>query len=76
MPTLVRLPNCKIAIYSGDHLPPHFHVILTDGRDALIVIENLEILSSRIAKRELESALQWAQLNQSLLTAKWKELNP
>jgi Domain of unknown function (DUF4160) len=76
MPTLARLLNCKITMYPGDHLPPHFHVILSDGREALVVIADLAILSSRITKRELETALKWAQLNQSLLIAKWKELNP
>jgi hypothetical protein len=63
-------------MYPGDHLPPHFHVILSDGREALVVIADLTILSSRAHKRELEAALQWAQLNQTLLTTKWKELNP
>jgi hypothetical protein len=76
MPTLARLPNCKITMYAGDYLPPHFHVILLDGREALVVIADLAILSSRAHKRELEAALQWAKVNQSLLIAKWMELNP
>lgn len=76
MPTLVHLPSCTITMYAGDHLPPHFHVRMRDGREALIVIETLSILSGSIRLRELTEALAWARLSTKLLAAKWKELNP
>jgi len=71
-----RLPICTIALYAGDHLPPHFHVRLQDGREALIEIASLSVLSGRIARRDLVAALEWAVENQALLSAKWEELNP
>lgn len=76
MPTIKRLSNCTINLYADDHLPPHFHVRIQDGREALIEIANLTVLSERIAKRELTKALSWATENRTLLFAKWEELNP
>jgi hypothetical protein len=76
MPTIKRLPTCTITLYAGDHLPPHFHVRLQDGREALVEIANLSVLSGRIARRELATALAWAAENQTQLIAKWEELNP
>ena len=75
MPTLARLPDCTITLYAADHLPPHFHVRLNDGREALVEIAGLAVLRGQLAKRELAAALAWAAANQALLHAKWKELN-
>lgn len=63
-------------MYAGDHLPAHFHVRMRDGREALIVIETLVVLSGSIRPRELAEAIAWAKQNTSALVAKWKELNP
>ena len=76
MPTIKRLPTCTITLYAGDHLPPHFHVRLQDGREALIEIASLSVLSGRVARRELGAALEWAADNQALLSDKWEALNP
>lgn len=76
MPTLARLPDCTITMYAADHLPPHFHVRFSDGREALIEVASMAVLSGRVTKRELAAALAWAASNQALLHAKWKELNP
>lgn len=76
MPTIKRLPTCTITLYARDHLPPHFHVRLQDGREALVEIANLSVLSGRISRRELAAALAWAAENQTQLNAKWEELNP
>jgi hypothetical protein len=76
MPTLARLPNASLTMYAADHLPPHFHVRMNDGREALVEIATLTVLAGSVAKRELAAALAWAAANQALLHAKWKELNP
>lgn len=76
MPTLARLAASTVTMYAADHLPPHFHVRLNDGREALVEIATLQPLTTRIAQRELAEALAWAADNQGLLVAKWKELNP
>jgi len=63
-------------MYAGDHLPPHFHIRLQDGREALVEIASLSVLYGRIAHRQLAEALAWAAENQAHLRAKWEELNP
>lgn len=49
---------------------------MQDGREALVQISDLSVLSGRIARRELAPALAWAAENRALLCSKWKELNP
>lgn len=63
-------------MYAADHQPPHFHVRMCDGREALIVIDTLSVLSGSIKPRELAEALAWAGANRQVLSAKWEELNP
>jgi hypothetical protein len=75
MPTIIRLSNCSITMYAADHLPPHFHVRMQDGREALVEIKTLKLMSDRVSRRELSDALAWAAENTALLTTKWKELN-
>lgn len=76
MPTIKRLPACSITLYAGDHLPPHFHARFQDGREALVEIASLVVLSGQVSRRELAVALEWAADNQAELAAKWEELNP
>ena len=76
MPTLARLPNASLTMYAADHLPPHFHVRMNDGREALVEVATLTVLTGSVPKRELAAALAWAAANRALLHAKWKELNP
>lgn len=63
-------------MYAGDHLPPHFHVRMNDGREALVVIETLTVLAGTIKPRELAEAVAWAHGNRPALIQKWQELNP
>jgi len=76
MPTLARLRNGTITLYAKDHQPPHFHVRLNDGREALVEIASLAVVRGNIPRRELAEAQDWAASNQALLEKKWKELNP
>lgn len=76
MPTLVRLASCTITMYAADHAPPHFHVRAHDGREALVVIETLQVLRGSIGRRERAEALAWAAAHGGVLAAQWKVLNP
>ena len=76
MPTLARLRNCVITMYAADHQPPHFHIRMRDGREALVEIESLDVLMGTIRPLELAEALDWALANAHTLAAKWQELNP
>ncbi|MEN5118021.1 DUF4160 domain-containing protein [Luteimonas sp. TWI662] len=63
-------------MYAADHAPPHFHVRTHDGREALVEIRTLRVLSGAIRRKELADALAWAQTRTNALIAKWQELNP
>jgi Domain of unknown function (DUF4160) len=73
MPRLIRFSASEIAMYYGDHNPPHFHVLGHEGA-AQVRIDTLEVMavSGRIDVRE---ALDWAQSNRSILEEKWAELS-
>ncbi|WP_416340113.1 DUF4160 domain-containing protein [Pseudomonas sp. C11] len=63
-------------MYPADHPPPHFHVVLNDGREALVEIEGLALLPCKLKLREIDDALAWADQNLALLKREWKRLNP
>ena len=44
-------------MYAADHLPPHFHVRAKDGREALVAIGTLAMLSNKLAAKEISEAL-------------------
>jgi Domain of unknown function (DUF4160) len=53
MPRLIRFSNSEIAMFFGDHNPPHFHVLGKEGA-AQIAIATLEVvrMSGRLDLRE------------------------
>jgi hypothetical protein len=53
MPVIQRFASCRVAINARDHAPPHFHVLLNDGREAWVAIATLEILHGKVALREI-----------------------
>jgi hypothetical protein len=76
MPTIQRFATSQIRIYASDHPPPHFHVVLNDGRECLVEIESLRILTGTVPKPVLAEALAWATDHRALLHAQWQEYNP
>jgi hypothetical protein len=56
MPTLQRFPASRVLMYADDHLLPHVHVKLNDGRECTVDIDTLEI-KGRIAAREIRDEL-------------------
>lgn len=74
MPVIQRFSNCRVAINPRDHAPPHFHVVLNDGREAWVVIATLEILHGKVPAREITDVLTWARTNQAMLARKFEEL--
>lgn len=73
MPVLARLQYCLIAMYFEDHNPPHFHVLGLDGRDALIMLEDLSVLTGEVDRRALREALAWAAQNEAFLQETWND---
>jgi hypothetical protein len=72
MPTIRRFRNCKIAIYAGDHLPPHFHI---EGRGIRAIVE-IDTLTARAEDlRKFGEAMIWARENRAVLRREWARLN-
>ncbi len=74
MPVIVRFSHCRVRINAKDHPPPHFHVLLNDGREAWVTIAELKIVHGKVAIREIADVLAWAKENQTMLTARFEEL--
>lgn len=71
MPTIRRFAACKIAIYSDDHAPPHFH-----RRARFRAIVEIETLAVRVGDvRRADDAMEWARENIDLLQATWRRFN-
>lgn len=76
MPEIVRLSNCKICVYPGDHAPPHFHV-RGKGWNAAVALVSFKIIKGSGPRAELEEAIKWAMVpnNAYRLEFEWRRLN-
>ena len=75
MPVLQRFAASRILLHAGDHLLPHVHVRLGDGRECTVDIETLKI-KGRIAAREIREELDWIASNRIPLLGEWRRYNP
>jgi hypothetical protein len=64
MPEVVRLSNCKICVYSGDHAPPHFHV-RGPGWNVVISMGSLVVLKGKGPRADIAEAIAWEQRTSS-----------
>jgi len=71
MPAISRFLGIVIAMYSGDHPPPHFHARYV-GQSASIGIEPLTVLAGTLPPRVLGQVFEWAALHQDELLNDWK----
>jgi deoxyhypusine synthase len=62
-------------MYFGDHSPPHFHIVMKDGREALIELGTLSVMEGGVSSAVLKAARSWAKHNGPLLAATWLELH-
>lgn len=74
MPVIQRFPQCRVVINPKDHNPPHFHVLLNDGREVWVEIATVEIINGSVSAREVADILTWARANREMLFAKFEEL--
>jgi Domain of unknown function (DUF4160) len=73
IPRQIRFSAWEIAMYFGDHSPPHFHVLGKEGA-AQVRIDALEVMAVS-GRLELREALDWAAEHRATLEAKWIELS-
>lgn len=74
MPVIRRFERCLVRMYPGDHAPPHFHVIMNDGREAWVSIDPVTIIHGKVKTREIADVLSWAEANRDQLASRFEEL--
>ncbi len=70
MPTISVFYGIVIAMYWGDHPPPHFHALYGE-HEALIDIGTLAIIRGGLPRRAQALVLEWAQDHRSELFENW-----
>jgi hypothetical protein len=75
MPTLHRLQNCKIEMRSRDHRPAHVHVLMSDGREVLVYLDDLRTEArEKVRRAEIAAALAWIRPRVAELAQLFEEL--
>lgn len=74
MPVIRRFAACLLRINYRDHPPPHFHVLLNDGREAWVRISDTLIIHGDVSAREITDVLAGARADRAGLAAKFEEL--
>jgi hypothetical protein len=75
MPTLQKFAASRVVMYAADHLLPHVHVQLSDGRECTVELGSLVIVG-RVAAREIRDELRWIESHQVWLHDEWRRYNP
>jgi hypothetical protein len=71
VPTISRFFGISIAMFFDDHGPPHFHARHAEG-SAKVQIDTLEVIESKLGRRQLRLVLAWAELHQDELSENWR----
>lgn len=58
-------------MFFDDHGYPHFHARHAEG-EAKVRIDDLEVIDSTLARRQLRLVLAWAELHQEELAENWR----
>jgi len=70
MPEISRFYGIIIAIFYGDHNPPHFHARYGRYKTA-ISIKDFTILEGQLPPRVLGMVVEWAAIHQDELLTDW-----
>lgn len=71
MPEISRFLGIIIAMYYNDHTPAHFHAMYGEY-DAIIAIENGELIAGRLPPRVLGLVQEWREYHRAELAEDWK----
>lgn len=76
MPTILRLNEFDVMIYTHDYIPRHVHVFSGDF-EIIINLENLEVVKNFGMKgRDLRAAQKLVADNQQFLCSEWDRIKP
>jgi Domain of unknown function (DUF4160) len=73
MPTISRFYGIVIAMYFGDHPPPHFHAWYA-GHKGRIAIESGEPIDGDLPPRARRLIREWCQLRRDALNGNWRRV--
>ncbi|MBP6738650.1 MAG: DUF4160 domain-containing protein [Leptospiraceae bacterium] len=73
--TIASIGALKIQIFSNEHPPPHFRVILNDLSNNF-TIKNCEPLNGDSLKKYFRNIRKWHSENKETLIAKWNSSRP
>ena len=71
VPTISVFYGIVIAMYWGDHAPPHFHALYAE-HEVLVDIRTLEVIEGSVPRRALSLILEWAQEHRAELMEDWE----
>jgi hypothetical protein len=71
VPSISRFHGIAISMYFDDHSPPHFHARAA-GNQARIRIDNLEVLTNELPRKQLGLVRTWAAIHQVELEDNWR----
>lgn len=71
MPRISAFYGIVIAMYFGDHRPPHFHARY-GGHEARVAILTGEVLHGWLPRRALALVSEWTELHRDELLADWE----
>jgi len=71
MPEISRFFGIIIAMHYNDHAPPHFHARYGDV-EAVIVIDNGELVEGRLPPRALGLVQEWREYHKLELVEDWR----
>ena len=74
MPVVQLFAASRLVMYFGDHLVPHVHLKLNDGRECTIEINTLKIVGN-VQRREVREELDWIEKNRWFLLNEWSRLS-
>lgn len=75
MPVLCKFAFARVVMFAGDHLLPHVHIQLRDGRECTVELDSLSI-TGRVSEREIKEVLRWIELHRGWLHSEWQRYNP
>jgi Domain of unknown function (DUF4160) len=71
VPSISRFHGIVIEMYFNDHVPPHFHASAA-GCLARVRIDNFEVLTSDLPRKQLALVRTWAAIHQVELEENWR----
>jgi hypothetical protein len=70
VPTISVFYGIVIAMYWGEHAPPHFHALYAED-EAIVDIRTLEIIRGGLPRRARALVLEWAHEHRDELSRNW-----